>query len=443
MIDEFNDFININSLFDKTDRLLVTVSGGVDSVVMLHLCVISGYDVSVAHCNFGLRGEESDRDEIFVKKLSKKYDVPLFVKRCDAAKYARENKTSVQIAARRLRYGFFDNLVKQKGFTKVLTGHNAGDDVESFFINLSRGTGLKGLRGIPLKRGYYVRPLMFAQRVDIETYAEGNNLPWREDSSNASDKYLRNRIRHHLVPVLDEISEKFIPSIVKTMQNITEATLLFDNLLSEKRKYLLVKDNGNLKIDLKKMENEPDKEILLYYLLQEFGFNRDSAGNIYNSINEKSTGKIFLSENYRLLINRNELVIAPLQEKYSGVTTVESLPFELDFPLRLTFSLKKNRGLNFGKDRRKVWFDAEKIKMPLTLRAWQKGDSFKPFGMKGTKLVSDLLIDEKLSLFEKERVFVLISGEKIIWVVGVRPSDHFKVTDDTKEVLEIQFFKPE
>jgi tRNA(Ile)-lysidine synthase len=442
MINEFVRFVNKNSLFDKTEKLLVAVSGGIDSVVLLHFCKVSGYDVSVAHCNFGLRGDESDQDEHFVKKLSEKYNVPLFVKRCDAGKYARENKTGIQIAARELRYEYFNELVEKKGFSKVLIAHNADDDIESFFINLSRISGLKGLTGIPLIRDCYVRPLMFASRKQIETYAVRNNLRWREDSSNASDKYLRNRIRHHLIPLLNEISDDFTGSVIKTMQNLTEADTLLERLVNEKKKRFLVKENDFWKINLKNLEPADIDETLFYYILKDFGFNRDTVKQLFGSVKEMSTGKYFLSENHKLLLNRNELIISRKSNIKPEIFTVNSFDYELKYPAHLVFSLKKNMEQGFGRDKNRVWFDADKLKMPLMLRRWQKGDRFKPFGMKGTKLVSDLLIDEKLSLFEKENVFVLISDEKIIWVVGVRASDYYKVTAKTKNILEVKFFKP-
>ncbi len=440
MINGFNRFVNGNALFGNDDKLLVAVSGGIDSVVLLHLCVVSGFDVSVAHCNFGLRGQESEQDEIFVKKLSERYKVPFFVKRCDAGKYAVENKTGIQITARELRYAFFDELVEKEGFDKVLIAHNADDDMESFFINLSRTSGLKGLTGIPVKRGHYARPLMFATRKQITEYAKRNNLKWREDSSNASDKYLRNRIRHHLVPLLNEISDSFSVSVINTMQNLTEADILLNRLVEEKKKGFLIKEKDFWKIDLKNRDLSSDNEILFYYMLKDFGFDRDTVKQLFGSLKQKLSGKIFLSEKFKLLLNRNELIIAPLENKSFDAITINSFNFELKSPVRMLFTLKKNEVVSFEKDKNTVWFDADKIKLPLVLRPWQKGDRFKPFGMKGTKLVSDLLIDDKLSLFEKEKVLVLVSGEKIIWVAGIRASDNYKITPQTKNVLEIKLF---
>ncbi len=443
MLKRFGLFIHKNRLCTVNDRILIAVSGGVDSVLLLHLFVKAGYKTALVHCNFGLRGKESDEDEKFVRQLSNHYGLKIFVKNCDAGSYLSKNGVSIQEAARTLRYQFFEELIQKEGFDKVAIGHNQDDNVESFFINLSRVSGLKGLTGIPVQRSRFIRPLLFASREEIVGYARQEGLRWREDSSNASDKYLRNRIRHHLVPQLNRLSEKFIPALLGSMQHLTDAESLFAQLLLEKRAQLFTEKNGRWVVDVEMLMLNPHADLLLFYLLRDFGFDKKEVSRLYEAMQAKFSGRQFFSAEYHLLLNRHQLLIVPKEtgsESPEEFAEIRSFEEGLKSPVHLEFIKRKNdRNFPFEGSKNSAYFDAEKLPLPLVVRAWEKGDRFHPFGMKGTKLVSDLLIDEKFSLFEKKRVRVLLSGKTILWVIGIRSSEAFKVTSQTKEIVEIKY----
>ena len=443
MLKKFGLFIHQNRLCTVNDRILIAVSGGVDSVVLLHLFVNAGYKTAFVHCNFGLRGEESNEDEKFVRQLSNRYGLKIFVKNCDAGSYSSKNRVSIQEAARTLRYRFFEELIQKEGFDKVATGHNQDDNVESFFINLSRVSGLKGLTGIPVQRSRFIRPLLFASRNEIVEYARQEGLRWREDSSNASDKYLRNRIRHHLVPQLNQWSEKFIPALVGSMQHLTDAENLFAQLLSEKRTQLFTEKNGQWVVDIERLMLNPQPDLLLFYLLRDFGFDKKEVARLYEAIRANFSGRQFFSTEYHLLLDRHRLLLVPREtnpERADESVEIGSFEEGLKSPVHLEFIKKKNhRNFLFKSSKNRAYFDAEKLALPLVVRRWKKGDRFRPFGMRGTKLVSDLLIDEKFSLFEKKNVRVLLSAQTILWVIGIRSSEALKVTAQTKEIVEIKY----
>ncbi len=441
MLKYFERFINKNNLCNLHDKLLIAVSGGVDSIVLLDLMVKAKYNVAIVHCNFGLRGDESDTDEIFVRQLAKKYNKKLFIKKCNATKYAVQYKVTTQEAARILRYNYFEQLIKKEDFNKVAIGHNSDDNIESFFINLSRSSGLQGLAGIAIQRNHFIRPLMFASRAQIVKYAENQKLLWREDSSNASDKYLRNRIRHHLIPILKNIDDNYVEAIAESMLYLSEAYKLFDQLMQQKKNSLLKTENNMWTLNFEKLIKNENAELLLFYILKDFGFKRKVVSQLFKAGISNVSGKLFFSNNYRLLLNRNRLILSPVTKDEEGLTTITGLEGEIKKPVRLQLSLKHNKTqFDFVNNRNKAWFDAGKLTLPLTVRKWQKGDRFKPFGMKGSMLISDFLINEKLSLFQKEKVHLLISGKTIIWVIGYRSSEHFKIKKDTKTILEVEYF---
>ncbi len=439
MVDSLNKYINKHNLCTANQKLLVAVSGGVDSVVLLHLLVKSNYSVAIAHCNFKLRGTESEEDEKFVRKLAEKYQLPIYVKQCPANDYASRHKLTIQEAARNLRYRFFDELIKQKGFEKVAVAHHADDNLETFFINLFRGGGLHGLKGIPVQRGHYIRPLMFATREQIEQYALENDLQWRNDSSNSSLKYLRNKIRHKLLPEIQKITGDF-NTIFQSLDNLKEDALVLDTLLKNERSKHIKTQNGFLLINPDKTPKGLPESLWFYYLLKEYGFTRYDTDKIFDAYQKKSTGKHFFSEQFELLINRGNLLIrkrkatAAARFLISAENTFISEPFKSRIRVMsgntINPTLFKNPGYGF--------FDMDKLSFPLILRKWRKGDRFKPYGLKGSKLVSDFFTDIKLSQFEKEKVWILESDGVIAWVVGYRTAEPFKVTKNTKTVFSVQ-----
>ena len=434
MIKAFNHFIEEQKLCNYDDNILVAVSGGCDSVVLLDLLYKSEFKISVAHCNFKLRGVESDEDEKFVASLAKGYGVPYFAKSFDTKKYASENGLSVQEAARDLRYQWFEKLSDEHSLDKVAIAHHLDDQAETFFINLSRGSGLKGLKGMPIKRGKIIRPLLFARREEVEAYADSNSLEYRTDSSNASVKYLRNKIRHELMPVLKKLKPGFQEQLEKSLQFLAEDNEVFQQMIDDKKKKIIHPESNYewiIKSDLVGLH-----PALFFHILETYGFNRSVTDDLLSALNRDSTGKVFESASHRLLIDRDRVIIQPnvLQNKWKGeLSIIESI----QDPIELQLSNMGIDDFTLDKDNKIAAFDADLLKLPLTLRLWQTGDYFVPFGMSGKKLVSDLLIDIKLNRFEKEQVWVLLSGNEIIWVVGYRATNTFKIGKNTRNVLQL------
>lgn len=442
MVDAFRQFILDNNLCKPTDKILVAVSGGVDSVVLLDLFVRSGYSVAVSHCNFKLRGTESDNDEHFVELLAKKYQLDFFCKSCGAEKFAVDKKCSIQEAARELRYQWFDELCKKHRFARVAVGQHLDDQMETFFINLFRGAGVTGLKGMPIKRDDVIRPLLFARRNEIERYAKQNSLQYREDSSNHSDKYLRNQIRHKILPEIKKVKEGAEDAFIKSLENLYEDDLMLNQLIDEKRSKLFRQTENGWEIRILKLKEHQPLVTWLYYLLKDFGFSRDLTNQIAKSLNKEHSGKIFHSFSHQLLIDRENILI---QEKHEGVEKeyfIHENDKEIEVPVKLMIKKQTfNTSLNFKSDSSLAYFDFDKLTFPLKIRKWKQGDRFTPFGMTGSKLVSDFLIDAKVSLFDKENVWLLLSGQEVIWIIGQRTSDCFKIGSKTKEVIDFQLKK--
>ena len=438
MIQKFRQHITRHHLCSKNDKILAAVSGGVDSVVMLHLLVQSGFKPAVAHCNFHLRGDESDGDEVFVRQLAEKYNLPLFVKQCPASDFAEEKHISIEMAARDLRYAWFEKLMNEHHFQKLAIGHNRDDDAETFFINLFRCSGLHGLKGIPVKRDRIIRPLLFASRDEILQYANNQKLKFREDSTNATDDYLRNRIRHHMMPFMEDHFPGSRTALSETMDKLKDTDKLFELLVAEKKRDLVETRGNRFQISKEKLNAYPQIQVLLYYLLRDFGFNRSQIAQISQAMNEDQCGQMYFSGSYRLLSDRESLIIYPLTTTNKINWPVEIKSGLLTKPLPLEIKLiKKHPNFILEKNPGKAYFDLDKIQTPLFIRKWEKGDRFDPFGMKGSKLVSDFFIDKKINRFEKENIWLLVSGDTILWIIGYRTSRHYSLTTHTKNILEI------
>jgi tRNA(Ile)-lysidine synthase len=443
MFEAFREHIERHNLCRPDEKILVAVSGGVDSVVMLHLLHRDGYRLAVAHCNFQLRGKASDGDEAFVRQLAKTYGMPVFVKKCDTKAFARKEKISIEMAARRLRYDWFAALMEKYGFQKLAIGHNKDDDAETFFIKLLRGSGPDGLKGIVPKRENIIRPLMFASRKEILAYAEKHGLSFREDASNASDDYLRNRIRHHLLPFMEKEFSGARNALAASLEKLKTTETIFRQLLDEKKKRLLqTTTTGEIFIEKSHLQQLEPLAGWLWFLLKDFGFNRSTVETISRAVKAEQTGQLFYSEKFVLLNDRHRLVVkekrASQQEEYK----IHSLADSFAAPVNLRLEVFANKpGFVFTKDRNSAFFDADKLALPLTLRHWQKGDRFVPFGMQGSKLLSDFFTDEKIGRFEREKIWLLLSGNDIIWVVGRRASHLFRVTGKTKRILKISLIQ--
>ncbi|MDR2425140.1 MAG: tRNA lysidine(34) synthetase TilS [Prevotellaceae bacterium] len=424
---------------DLHQKYLLAVSGGIDSMVMAHLFANSEYKCAIAHCNFRLRGAESDDDEQFVRNFADSNGRPFFSIRFDTEKYAAANGLSIQLAARELRYRWFEQIRAANGFDKIALAHNADDSIETFFINLLRGAGLNGLTGISAQTDVLVRPLIDFSRKDIEAYAAANQLLFREDSSNASHKYLRNKIRHLALPLLDETSPAFRKQAAKTMTRLTEANEFLKTEIAQFLDANSFWKNGDLYISLASLRKAHSPKIRLFYILEPYGFKGDMLVNIHNSIEDAVSGKQFFSPSHLLLTDREYLIVSPLAETPSAFTVNENTGiackyFDLNCETLVrdsSFCLKYNSFIGE--------FDHAKLKFPLVVRNVEHGDRFVPLGMNGTKKLSDFLINLKLPQTEKRRQQVVVSNNDIIWVVGLRPDNRFKVTEATKKIFRIYF----
>lgn len=434
MLQKFQQHINNNLLFLKEKKFLVAVSGGIDSMVLVHLCQQLQLNFAVAHCNFQLRGNESDDDEMFVKTFCKKLNIPNFIQKFDTAAFAEQQKLSIQVVARNLRYEWFYSLLANKNFDYILTAHHLDDSVETFLINFSRGSGLDGFIGIPGQNDKIIRPLLPFSRAEIEAYAKENNISWREDSSNTSDKYLRNKLRHHVIPILKELNPSFLASFENTIGHLKQSQSLAADASKTLYQIVVTEDENRSVIDLVKLLEQENYNAYLFDWLQPFGFSDWIA--VYDLINAQS-GKQVLSESHILLKNRNSLLLFPKQQvTIDDFFWVQKDQSEVKIPLNLSFC---NIDYISNPSSHTIFVDEDKVQFPLTIRRWKEGDFFHPFGMTGKKKLSKYFKDEKFSLLDKANVWLLCSEEEIIWIIGKRQDERFKVTDATTKILQIKY----
>jgi len=436
---KLSKYINSKKLFKKEDKILIAISGGMDSVVLTELLNLLKYNISLAHCNFHLRSEESNKDEAFVKKLAKKLNLKLHIKHFNTEVFAKENSYSIEEAARILRYNWFEDIRKKLSLNYIATAHHLDDKIETFFINITAGTGIRGIRSIKEKNDKIVRPLLFAKRKDIENYANENNIEYRTDKSNFETKFIRNKFRHEILPKFSEINPSFQETMSKNFDIFSNIEKIYDNYIYNSSKKIVSFKNDLVYINLKKLLKEIVPETLLFEIIKKYGFNYSQTQDILKFEDKLQSGKHFFSKKYRLIINRKDLIISKISEIDNGVFFIEENQIEIDKPVALRIKIiENNKSFKLIKDKKIAYFDADKIKFPLKLRIRKDGDFFHPFGMKGKKLISDYFTDIKLNTFEKENVYLLISNGKIIWIVGHRTDDKFKITSKTKNILVIQ-----
>ncbi|UAB80464.1 tRNA lysidine(34) synthetase TilS [Marixanthomonas sp. SCSIO 43207] len=432
MLQTFQKNLNIQFAFLKDKKVLVACSGGVDSIVLSLLLKKSGISIGLAHCNFSLRGKESDADESFVIDWADRLSIPVFTETFDTKTFAKDNKLSTQMAARQLRYQWFSEVMKDFDYQYIATGHHADDDLETFFINLSRGTGLQGLTGIPEIHNAIVRPLLSFSREEIVQFATYNNLSWREDSSNAKTDYLRNKLRHDVIPEFKNATEGVLQNFKKTQQFLNDSQHLIEDYIALVYNLAVTENFDGYTLHLQKLKELPHTEALLYQLLHPFGFTDWEA---VSELLEAQSGKQIFSETHRLLKDRNVFLLTkiPSEEKKEQFF-IQKNTKKIDHPIKLELNPIDKIGYI---DSSVIYVDFDTLQFPLKLRKWQKGDTFQPFGMKGKKKISKFFKDEKLSLIAKEQVWLLCSDSKIIWIVGHRVDDRFKVTPSTKNILKI------
>jgi tRNA(Ile)-lysidine synthase len=424
---------NFSFLQDK--KLLLAVSGGLDSMVLLKIFQMLHFEIGVAHCNFKLRDEESDADAVFVENQTKNLNIPFFSTSFETKHFAALHKTSIQIAARKLRYDWFYQLLEIHKFDYILTAHHADDAIETFIINLTRGTGLEGFIGIPAQNNKVIRPLLTFSRVEIEDYAKKINLKWREDSSNNSDKYIRNKIRLDVMPILKSINPNFVASFQKTQQYLQQSHSLVKDSIQDFYKKVVTVQNDSIYFDLDELLKKPNYRAYLYQWLKEYGF--EAWDDIYK-LPMAQTGKQVFTTDYSLLKNRKHLILSPLKTKENQVIfEIKDISKNVNFPIKLSFC-KVNDVLIASNTT--IFVDEEKLNLPLVLRRWQEGDFFQPNGMNSkSKKISKFFKDIKLPLLEKQNVWLLCHNNQIVWVVGFRQDERFKANKNTKKILQIQF----
>lgn len=433
MLDKIKRYIADNKLFEQSDKLLVGLSGGADSMALLNVLIELKYDCVAAHCNFHLRGEESDKDQLYVEDWCNFKNIPLITVDFDTTKYAADNKISIEMAARELRYGWFERVRKEHDADYIAVGHHLNDSIETFLLNLIRGTGISGLSGIVPKNGRVVRPLLSVSREEIEEYLDGKATNFRVDSTNLEDIYTRNFVRLNLLPSLEKINPSINDAIARTSKNLSEVEKVYRHVMEKDIKEVLL-DNV---IDIVKLRQTISPQSVLFEILFPLGFSPSSIEDVLDSI-DATPGKVFYSPSHRLIKDRISLLIDELStnEVENRTFTINKGNTHIDLPLDMSFDVKPYP-VDITKSPKYLYLDADLITYPLVLRKWQLGDWFVPFGMKGRKKLSDFFTDQKFSIKDKEDVWILVSGEDIVWVVGHRSDDRFRVTPKTKNILVI------
>lgn len=435
----FRSYIKEEQLFPSNGKLLLAVSGGLDSVVLTDLCVNAGFDVVLAHCNFQLRGEESGRDEQFVRGLASKYKIPLLVEKFDTTAYAAAHKRSVQVAARELRYNWFFSLIQAEkpvaGY--ILTAHHRDDNIETLLMNFFKGTGIAGLRGMLPRQDKLIRPLLFASREQLQHYANEQGLQWVEDSSNASVKYTRNYLRHQLLPLVKEIYPQVLENLGNNIERFREIETLYRQAINIHMKKLIELKGDEVHIPVLKLAKAEPLHSIVYEIIKDYGFSPAQTPEVIALLNSGS-GKYVQSSTHRVIRNRKWVIIAPLVTETPQLIVIDEAPDTVSFPGgSIHLKLMPAADHTVSADPLTASLDATCIKFPLLLRPWKKGDYFYPLGMQKKKKVARFLIDQKLSATAKEKVWVLEMNKTIIWVVGLRIDDRYKIRPSTKDILQL------
>ena len=448
MLDQFTAYINRCHLIAEGEKIILALSGGIDSMVLADLLLKAKVEFVAAHCNFHLRGEESDGDEKFVRDYAERNGIQCFVKHFETEKYAAEHGISIEMAARDLRYAWFKELRQQLNYDKIAVAHHADDQAETFFINLLRGAGINGLKGMKPQNGVVIRPLLWASREQIRKYAVENQILWGEDHTNAESVYLRNKIRNQLLPAFDELHPEARQGLYKSLEHLSAENELYRVLLREKLTQIVEQEGDVQRLLYSKLvKTEVPEPVegptfsfqLLFEWLRQFGFNTDQCHFIYDAIG-KGVGNQYSSATHCVVIGRDGLQLSELTEKTNEEIQIQIGEKEILSPVHLRFSkLEKTADFIINKSPEVAQLDFNKLKFPLTLRRWRHGDRFHPLGMKGSKLLSDFFVDQKFMEYQKRNVWLLVSADNaIVWVVGHRIDERFKTNSETKIIFRCQ-----
>ena len=438
MLALFQEHIAQQKLFQKEERILLAFSAGIDSVVLAELLLASKFQIGIAHVNFQLRGKESDENENFAKAFAAKHSLAFYSIRFDTEDFAAQEKISIQMAARKLRYDWFESIRLQEHYDSIATAHHLSDSIETFFINVSRGTGIAGLHGISLHINNIKRPLLPFTKKEITAYAEKNKVEWQEDSSNQKDVYLRNQIRHHIIPEFEKINPSFANQMDELLLEISEVEKIKHNWLSDLQQIGLEKKDGHIRISIDWLKSLTQGKYFLSQTLKSFGFSITSSNDCWKAL-DKQSGIQFFSASHRLVKDRDYLLIETLSEEQlaqqAAATHFLWQPSQmvLDLGPFMIEGIESTSVPDFNQLRsNQACLNADLLEFPLQIRKWQAADSFQPLGMQGNKKLSDFFIDEKFSLIEKDNTFVMVSGTDIVWVIGHRISEKYKVNHNCK-----------
>jgi tRNA(Ile)-lysidine synthase len=433
-VKSFTDFIEQNNLFERNSKVLAAVSGGMDSVLMVHLLKSAGFNFGIAHCNFQLRGDESLSDQEFCNNLAMQTCVPFHTISFDTLKHAAAEKISTQMAARDLRYQWFEQVRQQSGYTVIALAHHQNDAIETILLNLTRGTGIAGMHGILPKNGTLVRPLLFLGREEVQDIINENSLAYVEDSSNSSVKYARNKIRLEVIPKLKELNPALEHTFEKNLGHFRDLELFLGQQVATLKKELFVYKGDEIHISIAAIKKLEPKRLLLYKLLQEFGFNETVIDDLIEAL-DKHAGRVFESARYRLLLDRGKLILAKQIHGALPEVLIGKNEREVNYAGYRLSVLHDDSPLIVKNNPMAVSIDTDLLIYPLTLRPWRQGDRFYPLGMRKAKKISDFFIDQKVPLHGKEAIPLLVNGNgDIIWIGGYRPDDRYKVSDSTKKV---------
>jgi len=436
MIRIIRNYIEKQCLLNPESKVIVGFSGGADSVSLLHSLHHLGYDCIAAHCNFHLRGEESDRDAQFAAQFAASLNLPFFKQDFDTLGIAKERGISIEMAARDLRYQWFAELKEEQKADAIAVAHHRDDSIETLLLNLIRGTGIKGLTGIQPRVGCLIRPLLCVSKKEILQYVQAKNLPFITDSSNAQEKIARNKIRLQLIPLLETINPSVRDAIVQTIDNLNEATKIYDAEMEKAIRAIYTKDS----ISIPLLKTFPSPESILFELLKNYGFGKEVIRDIYSAM-DSQPGKTFYAPDYCIVKDRDEFLLSPIAGKENAEYEIQMSDSLLEFPFRMKISLQENDPtLEMDKSADIAYLDYEQLQFPLTLRRWKMGDKFRPIGMKSFQKVSDFFTNNKFNKIQKEKTWILTSGKEIVWIVNFRIDDRFKINNATKKCYILKLF---